>query len=240
MSKPKIIIFDTETAPAICAVFTLYPESINHTNIIRDWFMICACWKELGSKKINSVAITKEADDYKVVKTLRDALADADIIIGQNISKFDIKKLNARLMFHRLKPLPLIPVIDTLKEVKKVSSHTSHRLDYLCKSLNGVGKLNTSPGLWLKAMKGDKQSLKEMVRYCGIDVVRTEELYQIIKPYMQSSVHVGAISGVPGVSCRTCGSTHLKKNGTRFTATGLKRQELQCLTCHGYMKVTIK
>lgn len=240
MGKPRILIFDVETAPAIVATFSLYPESINHTNIIKDWFIICASWKELGAKKVDSVAITKAGDDYNVVKKLRNALASADVLIGQNLDKFDIKKLTARLMYHRLPPLPHIPTIDTLKESKKVSSHISHRLDYLCKHLNGQGKLDTSPGLWLKAMNADKKAVREMQKYCGIDVVRTEELYQIIKPYLKQTVHIGALVGNGNVSCKNCGSKDLAKNGIRYTATGLNRQEWKCNDCGAYCRTIIQ
>lgn len=236
---PNIVIADIETSPMEVASFSLYPESIGHQNILKDWFIICAAWKSHGEKKVHAAKITKAGEDKAVVKQLRDALADADIIVGQNIAKFDIKKLNARLIYHKLPPLPLVPVVDTLKESKKIASFSSHRLDYLGQHLIGEGKIDTTPGLWLKAMKGDKKAIAEMVRYNKVDVVRTEQLYDRIRPYIKSHPAMGVMMGVNAASCNCCGSVRLKKNGIRVSAAGRKRQEMQCLDCGHYQSMPI-
>jgi len=134
MSKtPKIILYDIETLPCVTATFSLYPDSIHHDNILSDWSIICACWKELNMPTIYSTAITDDPkafnqdvnNDYLVVKKLREVLEDVDILVSHNGKKFDTKKLNARLIFHGLDPLPSgIQQVDTLQEVKKVAALT--------------------------------------------------------------------------------------------------------------------
>lgn len=241
MSKePKILFWDIETSYAITAVFGLYPESISHNNILQDWKIICGAWKFLGKKKVEAAAVSpKDKDDFNVVKKLREVLDDVDIIVHHNGDKFDIKKFNARLIYHRLPPLPLIPTIDTLKEVRKIASFTSHRLDYLGKHLLGAGKESTSPGLWLECLRNNQSAIKEMVKYNKVDVVRLEELYLVLKPYMKNHPHVGAMMG-NRLSCPKCGHDKVKKNGIRYTATGLPRQEIQCHNCHSYSKIPMK
>jgi DNA polymerase III epsilon subunit-like protein len=240
----KAVVFDIETSFLKVYTFGLFNQNIPHTAILEDWYILTAAWKTLGQKKVEAACITdfkqkNSKDDYGVVKALRDALADADLLIGQNIDKFDIKKLNARLIYHRLPPLPLIPTIDTLKEIRRVAKFTSHRLDFLGKQLAGHGKLDNPGDLWHKCMEGDAAALKHMVKYNKIDVVRTEELYEIIKPYINSGVHMGVLNKNGKVSCKNCGSPELKKNGIRYTATGMVRQEYQCKTCGSYMKLPI-
>jgi predicted RNA-binding Zn-ribbon protein involved in translation (DUF1610 family) len=237
--EPRIIIFDTETSPVITTTFSLYPDSISHNNILQDWFMICACWKAVGDKEVQSVAIKSPTKDYQVVKKLRDALSKADVIVAHNAKKFDIKKLNARLIFHKLPPLPEIPVVDTLVEVKKVALFTSHRLDYLGKHLLGHGKLPTSEGLWLEALKGKKVAIAEMVDYCKVDVVRLEEFYLRLKPYIKKHPHLGLISGEGKSSCPACGSTKIQKRGTSISAS-TKYQRLQCQDCGSWHQVPFK
>jgi len=170
----KIIVFDIETSPVIANTWTLYPKYLSHDNIIQDWFIICAAWKEVGKDKVHAVKIDKLGDDYNVVKTLRDALAEADVIVGHYIDKFDIKKLNTRLIYHGLDPLPKIPTVDTKKEACKIGAFTSNKLDYLSKTLLGEGKIQVEFGLWLEVMKGSKKALKEMVEYNKVDVIRNE------------------------------------------------------------------
>lgn len=237
MSEPKVIIFDVETAPMVTASFTLYPENIGHNNIIEDWFMICAAWKELDKKKVESVAIKKKGKDKDVVSVLRDALADADVLVAHNGAKFDIKKLNTRLIYHRLPPLPKIPMVDTLKEVKKIAAHSSNRLDYLGQAL-GVGrKQETTQGLWLRAMKGDQEAISEMVRYNIGDVILNERVYKIIRPYMETHPHMGVMSGGFRGNCPKCGSDNVVHWGGYVTVTGIIKKKMKCHNCQGYFNI---
>jgi DNA polymerase elongation subunit (family B) len=112
-SKPKVLFLDIETSPIIATTFSLYPDSINHSNILQDWYIICACWKWSGNKKVESVSSLKPTEDFLVTKKLAEAIAQADIVIGHNHKKFDLKKLNSRVIFHSLPPVPSVPMVDT-------------------------------------------------------------------------------------------------------------------------------
>jgi hypothetical protein len=244
MSNPSILLWDIETSMMNVGTFSLYPESINHQNIIDDWYIISAAWKFLDKPKIHAVSGLDDSkrykkdirDDYHVVKTIRDVLQDVDIIIGHNQNKFDIKKFKARLIFHKLPPLPKpIHSVDTLKEVKKIAAFSSNRLDYLTTHLCGQGKMPTAPGLWLKVMQGDKKALADMVKYNKVDVERLEELYLRLRPYMDSHPHVGAMKGNErDKSCPNCGSVSMTIKGYRYTASGIRRAQVQCNKCHTY------
>lgn len=245
MGKPNIILFDIETSPMLTATFSLYPESINHTSIVQDWFIMSAAWKTLRSKTTHSTSINDfkrkgKDDDYGVVKKLREALVDADIIIGHNLKKFDVKKLNARIIFHGLEPLPKINVIDTLTEIKKIAQFSSHRLDYLGNHLVGQGKLETSPGLWLKAMDGNRKAVKELVGYNIIDVVRLEEIYLKIRSYIKHP-HIGVYQSDRNESCPNCGSTEFENySKIRYTISGIQKIQKQCKECHSYHTFPVK
>lgn len=243
MSQPKILLWDLETSGIIASTWNLYPESIPHQNLIADWYIICGCFKELGSNKVKSVSVLDDAkrfkkdhrDDYYVVKTLRDILDDVDVLIHQNGDRFDLKVFNTRLIKHNLPPLPKLLTVDTLKEVKKIAKFTSNRLDFLGDQLLGSGKTPTSPGLWMKASSGDPKAVKEMITYCKGDVNVLEGLYNRLLPYMKSHPHIGAMKGEDkNHSCPKCGSTNLIKNQTKYTAAGLPREQYQCKDCHSY------
>jgi hypothetical protein len=247
MSTPRVILYDIETLPMTCAVFTLYPESIGHDNILTDWSLISVCWKELGRKTIYSTSILDDPkrfkkdvnDDFLVAKKMREVFETADIIVGHNSKKFDTKKLNARLMYHGLDPLPIgIHQVDTLTEVKKVAAFSSNRLDYLGKHLLDKGKIETSKGLWLRILKGDASAVKEMVVYNKGDVQLLEDLYLKILPYMKSHPNVTAMAGDhKHDGCPKCGSTDVKNKMTKYTAAGVARLQKQCGSCHGYFTV---
>ncbi len=234
----KIILWDIETSHVLAYTWGLWDQNIPHTSIVQDRGILCGCWKELGKKNVHSVAIKKVGDDYEVVKKLRDVLADADIVVHHNGDKFDVKRLNARLIYHGLDPLPPIHTVDTLKEVKKVADFTSNRLDYLAKTLTGSGKIHVASDLWFRVLEGSKKALADMVTYNKEDVRCLEKVYLWLLPYMKSHPHVGALKGKDKfTSCPKCGSEEIKKNGTKYTRAGLIRQECQCKKCHSYFHV---
>ena len=242
MRKPKIVLYDIETSPIIATTWSLYQDHINHTDILQDTFIISAAWKELGAKTVKSTSINdfkrKTADDdYGVCKTLREALEDVDILIGHNSKKFDTKKLNARLIAHGLKPLPKLVQLDTLKEIKKIAAFTSNRLDFLGKKLIGHGKIDTSPGMWLRAMRGERPAVAEMVKYNKIDVVRLEEVYLKIRPYIENHPFSSPKSEC---ACRNCGDNNLSKSKIRLSAGGIQMQQFQCKSCGSYSTYPIK
>lgn len=248
--SPKIILLDVETLPILAATFSLYPESINHDNIIQDWSLICVCWKYLDKPTIysSSVLDDKEAfnedvnNDIVVVKKIREILQDADVIIGHNIKKFDYKKINARLIYHGLEPLPSgIIQLDTLTEARRIASFTSNRLDYLGKLLTGEGKMDTERGLWLRVLKGDKKAVKSMTEYCKQDVQVLEDVYLKLRPYIKNHPHFGVLNGGDRqYTCPKCGSEDLTEGKIRFTAAGVKKIQKQCKGCFGYATYMFK
>lgn len=238
--KANVILWDIETSPIITNTWSLWPKSISHESIIHDFTLICGAWKRLGEKRVHAVYIDTPYNDKKVVKKLREILAKADVVIGHNADRFDMKKFNTRLIFHGLPPLPNIPTVDTLKMVKKVAAFSSNRLDYLSKQLVGKGKVHVDYDLWLRIMKGDKKALKEMVAYNKVDVLRLEEIYLKLLPYTKSHPHIGVIEGKNrNLSCPACGSDHVKLNGIRVSAAGVRKRETQCQDCGHYTRIPI-
>lgn len=228
----------------VTATFSLYPDSIGHDNILSDWSIINACWKELGKPTIYSSAITDDKEMFKldvnndlvVVSKLREVFQDVDVIVGHNSKKFDTKRLNTRLIYWGLEPLPSgIHQVDTLLEIRKIAAFSSNRLDYLGKMLLGEGKSETSRGLWLRVLKGDKKAVKEMTEYCKRDVQLLEDLYFKILPYMKSHPHVGAMDGGhKDETCPKCGGDKFTQSKIRYSAAGVKKVQKQCSDCHSY------
>ena len=239
--EPAILFWDIEVSPMVATTWRV-GRNINLTidNILEDWYMICACWKWAGKSKVHAVTMTAPGDDYEMIKQLREVLASADLLVHHYGDSFDIKKFNARLIYHRLPPLPDIPTVDTVKATAKVASFSSNKLDYLTKVFTGEGKIKTDYDLWLKCRVGNKAAVKEMVRYNKQDVVKLEEWYDIIKPYIKNHPHIWAKYKDRFHTCKNCGSDKIKKNGTRPTKAGILKQEVQCQNCGAYERIPIR
>jgi uncharacterized protein YprB with RNaseH-like and TPR domain len=216
----------------IVTSWSLWEPRLSHENILHETNIFCVSWKEVGKSSISSVAVdvNKVYDDYEVCRATRDALLEADVLVHHNGDSFDLPILNARLIKHKLKPLPPIQTIDTKKVAKAKFRFDSNRLDYLADYL-GIGrKKQTNYGLWLDIMKGKAKALDYMVRYNKHDVALNEKVYTFLRPFMTS--HPNHRLNSPG-ECPICGKGPLMRQGCRLTRT-TKRQRFQCKACGGW------
>lgn len=227
--KPKILLWDLETSFITAATFSLWPNHIPHDNILSEAHVICGAWKWLGKEKVYGKA-TYDDNDEHVLKALHQAISKADVIVGHNGDKFDMKMFNMRLIKHGMDPLPPVLQVDTLKAAKKHFRFTCNRLDYLGKFLDCGGKQETSKGLWLKALQKDRKAIKEMLEYNKRDVELLEEVYLKLRPFMTNHPNYNVLveSDVP--LCPNCGSINLHKHGRRTTRVAA-RQRYRCHDC---------
>jgi DNA polymerase elongation subunit (family B) len=237
-NKPKILVFDVETAPITAHVWGLWDQNISLNQIKSDWHFLswAAKWYNEPASEIiymdNSNAKNIQ-DDKELIKGLWNLLDQADIVIAQNGDKFDIKKFNARAAIHGLPPVSPFKSTDTLKESKKVFSFTSHSLEYMSEALNTKYKKlkhDKYPGfeLWKAVLNGDKKAWAEMKVYCIHDVLATEELYKRIQGWIKTQ-NIACFFDDAQVRCR-CGSINIYKKGFVFTDAG-KFQGYKCKDC---------
>lgn len=237
--NPKIVFWDIETSTITTRAWDLYPNHIPYGNIVQDWYIICASWLVAGQSRVNAVSVLNDPerfkanprDDYYVVKKLREALEDVDILVHHNGDRFDLKKFNARLIYHKLPPLPKILTVDTLKKARQVAKFTSNRLDFLGISLIGKGKISAPYSLWEEAEAGNARAIKDLVRYNKEDVRVLQGVYDRLLPYMVTHPNVGS-HGI--LSCPKCAATDYKIKGYKLTAAGTKRAQYQCNSCGSY------
>lgn len=242
MKSPKILVYDIETSHALAAIFSLFQDSVPHKNILQEWYIISIAYKWLGAKQTKAVSVLDDIerfkknpnDDYHVLKTIREVIAEADAIIHHYGDNFDIKKFNTRLLYHGLDPLPPIIQIDTYKICKSKFKFMSNSLDYIGNYL-GVGqKINTTPGLWLRCLQGVKSAIREMVGYNKQDVNLLEAVYLKIAPFAPAHLNLNHFYGSDFERvCPRCGGTSLQSRGLRYTKT-TKFRRFQCNSCRGW------
>ncbi len=234
----KIIFWDVEMSLAKAGFFPnkLYRSYINLNHIIEEQKMVCICWKELGKSKVHSASILDDGDmssDLNVIKTFRDVVEDADILVAHNGNRFDIKLFNAKLMEHGLPPMPKLLTVDTIKESRSVAKLISHKLDYLG-DFFGVGrKIHNNRDLWRDILfnQDTDKALSQMVRYCKQDVKLLEKVYFKMLPYMKSHPN---IADFHTMNCPKCNSSDVIKHKKRISAQGILKQQYQCKCCGSY------
>jgi hypothetical protein len=237
MAQIKRLFLDIETSFFIAATFSLWPKSISHDNILQDWHIICAAWKWEHENKIHKIG-TYTKNDKKVVKALRAAIVEADEIVYHNGKKFDFKKLNTRVIAHRLDPMPKPREVDTLIQARKHCAFTSNRLDYIGKFL-GVGqKVVTSQSLWLRALNGEREAVDEMMKYCPGDVILLESVFKVLQPYIDVGYNQN-LDIYMGDRCPRCQSSNKQQRGWSNTLT-CRYKRFQCKNCKGWFQSKTK
>lgn len=243
-SKPRILTLDIETAPLESWTWGIWEQNVGVEQIKTEWSILSYAAKWLDSKKV----IYADTGGYGPGAVRRDAallveiralLDEADIVVAQNGQRFDIKKINARLIMHGLKPYSPIRVVDTMLVARRYFAFTSNKLAWLSKYLTDSPKSEHKlfPGfeLWSEVMKDNPKAWGEMKKYNKQDVIATEKLYLQLLPWIANHPNLGVFVDGTAHVCPKCGSTDVHRNGFRATQQG-KYPRYQCMSCGGWSR----
>jgi hypothetical protein len=236
--KPKILVFDIETAPLEAMVWGIWDQRIPLNMIKKDWCVLAWAAKWLGDDPSKTVYMDTfkqkdKRDDKKILEKIWQMLDEADFVVGHNSNSFDIKKLNARFLLHGMKPPSSYKKFDTKILAKRHFSLTSNKLEYITHKLcTKYKKLKHSkfPGtdLWIQFLAGNKEAQKEMQEYNIYDVLSLEEAFLKILPWESANLFEHYYNSE--ITVCTCGSIHFTKKGFYYTTSG-KFQKYVCKNC---------
>ena len=240
MSKPRILIFDIETAPNLADVWGLWNNNVGLNQLRQSGHVMSFVAKWLGEDDI-FYAESRTKNDKKLIKQLHKFIDEADIVIAHNGKKFDMGWFRARAAVHGLTPPSPVRVIDTLLVARSQFYFPSNKLEYLLKVFKCTNKLSHKkyPGhtLWTECLKGNDEAWEEMKEYNIVDVTALEELYLKMRPWITNHPNMGVYIEGDDPCCSKCGSTKMRKDGFSYTNTG-KYQQYQCSEkgCGGWAK----
>lgn len=228
----KTLLIDIETAPTLAWVWQLYEA--NAVGVEKSWYILSVAFKWLGDDKIQTLSLpdfstykTSKENDKMLLGAIWKLLDEADVIIAHNGDRFDLPKINARLLVNGFAPPSPYKTIDTLKIARNKFKFDSNRLDALARTLGFGRKLpHTGFDLWKGCMAGDKKSWKLMCDYNAHDVELLETLYLRIRAWATTHPNKNVYDG--GNGCPRCGGHRMEKRGIQYTATSMK-QRYHCL-----------
>ena len=136
---------------------------------------------------------------------------------------------------------PKYVTIDTLKIARSKFKFNSNKLDYIASFL-GIGhKIKTDFNLWTDiVLNKDAKAMEDMVKYCKMDVVLLEQVFNALSRHMEPKTHYGVIFGTDRGSCPECGSDDIIRNKRKVLASGLVKIQYQCKNCNKYHQKTDK
>ncbi len=238
MNKTNILFLDIENSPNVSYTWGKYEQNV--IDFQKEWYMLSFAYKWFKDKAVNAHSLP-EFKTYKKDKTndklllgiLWSLLDEADIVIGHNVDRFDIRKTNARFLYHGMGVPSPYKTVDTLKVAKRHFFLNSNKLGDLGKYLKLGKKLETGGfDLWLGCMAGDMKAWKKMVEYNKNDVTLLEKVYETLKPWIANHPNINALTG-KNDACPKCGSSKVQSRGYVISGSG-KRQRLQCQSCAGW------
>jgi predicted RNA-binding Zn-ribbon protein involved in translation (DUF1610 family) len=241
---PKILTLDIETAPLRSYHWGLWDQNIGLDMIETEWSILSYAAKWLGEKRIlykdtGGRGKAKVRDDKELLEDLWNLLDTADIVVAQNGQRFDLKRINARLIMHGFTPYSPVRVVDTLVAAKRHFGFTSNKLAWTSLHLTDSPKSDHKkfPGfeLWKECLADNPLAWKEMRKYNPQDVIATEKLYLKLLPWITSHPNRGAYNNSTAHQCPKCESTHVQARGQAVLQQG-RYQRYQCQDCGGWSR----
>jgi hypothetical protein len=180
-----------------------------------------------GAKKVR--------DDSKLLSELWKVLDEADIVVGQNVAAFDLKKINTRLIAQGFHPYSPVRVVDTMLVAKRHFGFTSTKLAWLSRlTPTRKSEHKKYPGfaLWEACLRDEKAAWAEMKAYNQRDVEATENLYLKLRPWIDGHPNVAVYSDSEVSTCPKCGSERLENRGFVYSQSA-KFKRFRCRDCGG-------
>lgn len=239
---PKVLLIDLETAPCTLYGWALFNQNFGLNQIENEWYILSYSAKWLGSDEVMYKDLKGKVsteDDSELLHDLWCLMDEAEVVVGQNHRRFDIKKLNARLILNGYKPYSPVKTEDTLDIAKRKFGFTSNKLEWMTDKLCVEFKKQTHGNfagfeLWRQCMLENEAAWEEMRVYNIYDVLSLEELWLKLRAWDDRSVNYALYLDDTHTRC-TCGSTHLIEDGYAYTSLS-KFQQYRCQDCGGFVR----
>lgn len=239
---PRILVLDIETLPLESYTWGLFDQNVGLNQIKRDWSALSYAAKYIGEDHVYYDDTRNQStirDDRDIIAAICALLDECDIVVGQNVKKFDLRKVRARAIMHGLAPFREPLVQDTMLMARSVGSFTSNKLEYLTDKLTTTKKLKHKdfPGfdLWLGVMQGNEAAWESMKEYNMVDILSTEELYLKLRPWVRNHPNMSLFYKDENKRCPRCGSVNVYPTEVEYKGVS-EYQGYCCRDCGGHSR----
>lgn len=245
----KMLFWDIETSIKRSWHFQ-QDKYLTSSQLDKDTFILTSQWQwGIEGDDVEIVKIRPEdaveENDFDVVLATWQLLDKADVVVGHNVKRFDIKIMNARFAYYGLPEPSPYKVIDTYLMARQKFGFTFKSLAHLCKYLGlPVQKLSHEGiSLWIKATQGDAQAIEDMATYGLGDIPTLIAVYKRLLGWGIGATNIGTIRKgkqpelAQTLLCPSCGSDDITPlNNKAYTPT----RGYEAYRCSGCMGVSRK
>lgn len=156
---PKILFYDIETTPIRVWTFQFGKQYLNHKSQVRgdrlEIVTISYGWEDSEDVK-TLVWDPVQQNSAEMITEFDKIVEKADICIGKNSDRFDVKHINTQRFYHKLKPRPDWSKTsdDVEKQLRKHFWLPSYSLDYFSNMLGLGGKDKMVFDDWIAIKEG--------------------------------------------------------------------------------------
>ena len=232
MSDMKILTLDIETSQIEASVWGIWQQNIPILAIQKPTRMLSWAAKWYGSDEI-LWAGEKTHGHSDMVHAIYELVDEADVVVGYNSKKFDMKHLNREFILEDLPPPTSYKDIDLLTVVRSNFSFPSNKLDYVAGVLLGRHKMSHAGlQLWIDCELGKKEAWDTMIDYNIEDVDITDELYTKLRGWIKGHPNHGLyVEDQLSPTCRNCGSKHVVTYDSWAPTNVMGYQRYKCKDC---------
>lgn len=241
MNRPiKELIFDIEVSGMLMFGFGVGKQNVSYLQLLTECKIVCLCyrWRDEPIDIYHELKWNhKKQCDKKLLLDFIKVVEQADVVIGQNHERFDIRHVNARIASHGLaKQLPILVTDDLYKLVKRKLYLPCYKLDYMAEHFGFGRKKQTDLQLWIDLLyHRKKEALDYMTEYCGRDVILTDQVFTRLEPYLNRKI-LGSVWNDDRAHCRQINCDgKLVSRGHRICSNLQKRTQYACNKCGKYV-----
>ena len=149
--------------------------------------VLVSCIKWRGGPTQTFVA-HGDKDERECLLATRDTLEQADFVVTYYGTGFDIPYLNTRLLINKERPIGEFRHIDAYYTAKhKLRLQRNRMANVELALLESVQKTAIKPGIWRKALQGNKEALDYIVDHCQRDVAILGDIFEQLKGFINLS-----------------------------------------------------
>lgn len=190
-------------------------------------------------KWLDGKQTTKSIIDYRseraFAKDLWVFFDSADLIVGWNSDKYDIRKINTLFAKHGLGPASPSKSIDLIKTARSKFLLPSNTLDDFLRYFGLDMKLENEKDLFIKCTEKVPGSFPKLKKYNAHDTLVTEKAFKFLRPWIKN-LELGIYND--GSVCPKCEGRNLEKRGFSFNKT-TKYQRVKCKDCGSWSRLSI-
>lgn len=195
---------------------------------------ICVAWRRYGAKRVEFASDWTDGHE-EMLRRVWAVCDEADILVGHNLARFDVRKLKADWALMGLKPPRPFKTVDTLAIARREFGFESNTLASLCERLGVPGKVDHyDPECARQAVAGNKAAQKRLQTYNQGDIEASEALYDAMRGWIPNHPFIGLHGDEK--RCNQCSSDDLQKMPTNYRAVVLDYGMWRCNNCGAHVR----